>query len=110
MINAEKEPFCKASPPVFDQVTFIINTFLLHENQSLIVYIFQKMVLIGLLYKSFIENLSNFPSSVIHVSKQDVLNIEFIQFQYDFSAVELSNSTIDLSQLLKLSKLLYNLL
>ena len=64
------------------------------------------MVLIGLLYKSFIENLSNFPSQVIHVSKQDVSNIESISFEYDFSAIELTNSTIDLSRLLLLSKLI----
>ena len=64
------------------------------------------MVLIGLLYKSFIENLSNFPSQIIHVSKQEVLNIESISFEYDFSAIELTNSTIDLSRLLLLSKLI----
>ena len=64
------------------------------------------MVLIGLLYKSFIENLSNFPSQIIHVSKQQVLNIESISFEYDFSAIELTNSTIDLSRLLLLSKLI----
>ena len=62
------------------------------------------MVLITLLYKSFVENLSYFPSQVIHVSKQDVLNIESITFEYDFSAIELTNSTIDLSRLLLLSK------
>lgn len=68
------------------------------------------MVLIGLLYKSFIENLSNFPSQFIYVSKQDVSNIETISFEYDFSAIELTNSTIDLSRLLLLSKLIESVL
>ena len=64
------------------------------------------MVLIGLLYKSFIENLSNFPSHVIHVRKQDVLNIESIHYEYAFSGVELTNSTtIDFSRLVKLGKI-----
>ena len=63
------------------------------------------MVLIGLLYKSFIENLSGrFPSQVIRVRKHDVLNIEFIHFQYEYSGVELSSTTIDLSRLVNLSK------
>ena len=61
------------------------------------------MVLIGLLYKSFIQNLSNFPSNVIRVRKQDVLNIEYIDFKYDISGIELTNSAIiDLSRLVKL--------
>ena len=69
------------------------------------------MVLISLLYKSFIENLSNFPSHVIHVCKQDVLNIESIRFQYDYSGVELTNSaTIDLSRLVTLSNFNINLI
>ena len=63
------------------------------------------MVLIGLLYKSFIENLSNFPLHVIRVTKKDVLNIKCINFEYDYSGVELTNSTIDLSKLVVLSKL-----
>ena len=64
------------------------------------------MVLIGLLYKSFIENLSNFPSHIIRVCKKDVLNIESIDFKYDLSGVELTNSTIDLSKLVSLSKII----
>ena len=61
------------------------------------------MVLIGLLYKSFIENLSNFPSHIIRVCQQDVLNIESIRFEYDFSGAELISSTkFDLSRLIKL--------
>lgn len=64
------------------------------------------MVIIGLLFKNFIENLSNFPSQIIQVTKQDVSNIESISFEYDFRAVELTNSTIDLSRLRLLSKLI----
>lgn len=65
------------------------------------------MVLIGLLYKSFILNLSKFPSHFIHVRKQDILNIKHIEFGYDYCGVELtSGSTIDLSKLVKLSKLI----
>ena len=64
------------------------------------------MVLIGLLYKSFIENLSNFPSPLIQVSKHDVLNIESIHFQYDYIGIQLANLTIDLSKLFELSKMI----
>ena len=65
------------------------------------------MVLIGLLYKSFILNLSNFPSHFIHVRKQEVLNIKYIIFEYDYCGVELtSDSTIDLTKLVTLSKLI----
>ena len=63
------------------------------------------MILFGLLYKYFIDNLSNFPSHVIRVCKQDVLNIESIMFNHEFSAVNLTSSlTIDLSKLSKLCK------
>ena len=62
------------------------------------------MVLIGLLYKSFIENLSSrFPSQVINVHKHDVLNIESIVFDYDYCRVDLNSTTIDLSKLVHLS-------
>ena len=65
------------------------------------------MILIGLLYKSFIENLSTFPSHFIHVRKRDVSNVESIHFEYDFNGVELANSsTIDLSRLVKLGRLI----
>ena len=58
------------------------------------------MVLIGLLFKYFIDNLSDFRNHVIHVRKQDVLKIEKIKFQHEFSAVNLtSSSSIDLSKL-----------
>ena len=63
------------------------------------------MVLIGLLYKCFIENLYNFPNNVIRVCKQDVLNIESLEFDHEYSEVNLSSSsTIDLSKLVNLSK------
>ena len=66
------------------------------------------MVLIGLLYKSFNENLLNFPSHVIRVRKQDVSNIESIYFEYNFKRIELNNSSselVDLSRLVKLGDL-----
>lgn len=64
------------------------------------------MVLIGLLYNRFIDNLSNFPSHIIHVRKQDINNIESIHFYYDYSGIDLINSTtFDLSRLVKLSKI-----
>ena len=63
------------------------------------------MVLIGLLYKYFIDNLVNFPNHVIRVCKQDVLNIQTIHSIYGYSGVNLiSSSTIDLSKLVKLRK------
>ena len=65
------------------------------------------MVLTFLLYKYFINNLSNFPDHVIHVRKQDVLKIESIYYRHEFSSVNLtSSSTIDLSKLVYISKLL----
>jgi hypothetical protein len=64
------------------------------------------MVLTFLLYEYFIDNLSNFPDHVIHVRKQDVLQIESIYFRHEFSSVNLtSSSTIDLSKLVDLCKL-----
>ena len=65
------------------------------------------MVLIGLLYKHFIDNLKkdNLPSHVIHVSKQDLLNIEEIRICFEVSGVNLTDSSIiDLSNLKRLSK------
>ena len=70
------------------------------------------MVLIGLLYNTLIENVLNFPNHVIRVRKQDVLNIKSINFRYNYSGVNLTYSSIDLSKLVKLSKsniLIYNL-
>ena len=67
------------------------------------------MVLIGLLYKYFIENLYNFPNHFIHVCKRDVSNIKSIVFAHEFIAADLTNpSTIDLSKLNRLSELLFN--
>jgi len=52
------------------------------------------------------ENLLNFPNHVIHVCKQDVLNIESIDFKHEYSEVNLINSSIiDLSKLVNLGKL-----
>ena len=67
------------------------------------------MVLIGLLYKCFIENLYNFPNHFIRVCKRDVSNIESIVFGHEFIAADLTNSsTIDLSKLSRLSEYLFN--
>ena len=64
------------------------------------------MVLMGLLYKRFIQNLmSDFPNHIINVSKEEVLNIESIRFEYDFIGVSLTNKSIDLSKLVNLCKL-----
>ena len=67
------------------------------------------MVLTGLFYHYFIENLQNFPNSLICVSKQDILNIHTLEFGLKFDKLNLSSSsTIDLSKLSKLCKCLYN--
>ena len=69
------------------------------------ILIFKKMVLIGLLYKYFIDNLYYFPSHVIRVCKHDVLNIITIDTRHEYSEVNLtSSSTIDLSKLVTLCK------
>lgn len=68
------------------------------------------MVLIGLLYKSFCDNLNNhkFPNHVIQVFKLDVSKIELINFGYNIRAVKLNSSlSIDLSKLKCLSKFYY---
>jgi hypothetical protein len=63
------------------------------------------MVLICLLYKYFIENLSTFSKHIISVCRQDVLNIESIYVHHEYSEVNItSSSTIDLSRLLLLRK------
>ena len=68
------------------------------------------MVLIGLLYYSFTQNLLlEIPNHVIRVGKQDVLNVESIDFQYKYSGVNLTCSSIDLSNLVNLSKLNFNI-
>ena len=68
------------------------------------------MVLVCLLYKKFVENLSsNFPNHVIRVRKEDVSNIETIEFKHSYSGVNLDGSSkmIDLSRLVNLCKLIY---
>ena len=52
------------------------------------------MVLIGLLQKYLIENLQTekYPSHVIRVRKQNVLNINQINFSYNINAVNLTDS------------------
>ena len=47
------------------------------------------MVLIGLLKKYFVNNFLKFPQHIIHVRKQDVLNIGTMFFLYDYSSVKL---------------------
>ena len=64
------------------------------------------MFLICLLYKNFCDNLNDqkLPSHVIHVYKQDITKIKRIDFCYSVSGINLTNSSIDLSKLLSLSK------
>ena len=64
------------------------------------------MVLTGLLFKCFADNLLISHNQMIHVRKEDVLNIESIRFLYQYSGTNLtSQSTIDLSKLEELSKI-----
>lgn len=66
------------------------------------------MILIGLLYESFIVNLPKLPNPIIQVRKQDIINIETIRFRHHFKGVNLTAcSTIDLSRLKCLCKLLF---
>ena len=63
------------------------------------------MVLIGLFYNKFIENILEFPAHVIHVGKQSVSNVNSIVFQHHYSRVNLiGSSTIDLTKLHSLCK------
>lgn len=64
------------------------------------------MVLIGLLLKYLYNNILNqkFPNHVIRVSKKDLLNIKRMDFHYEISGINLTNSLIDLSKLEYLSK------
>ena len=70
------------------------------------------MVLICLLYKCFIENLSSkIPNHVIRVRKEDVTNIETISYEHNYIGVNLTgSSTIDLSRLVNLCKSIIMLL
>ena len=66
------------------------------------------MILIGLLQKCFFENLKSekFPSHVIEVRKQDLLNIKQIGCNYHVSEVNLNDSSlIDFSNLEFLCKI-----
>lgn len=69
------------------------------------------MVLICLLLKYFHENITTqqFPNHVIRVSKQDLLKIKRIDFEYNISRINLTNSSIDLSKLEYLSKQFFNI-
>ena len=63
------------------------------------------MVLTGLLFKCLIENLLDFPKHVIHVRKEDVLNIESIEFNHEYTAYyRNSSSSIDFSKRVNLGK------
>ena len=67
------------------------------------------MVLIGLLQKNFFDNLKSqkFPSHVINVRKEDLLNVKEISC-FDLKGVNLSASkTIELSNLETLGKFIY---
>jgi hypothetical protein len=67
------------------------------------------MVLIGLLQKQFFENLqTDFPSHMIISRKRDLLNIQEIDCSYRLSGVNLTATSIDLSNLEKLGKLYFN--
>ena len=70
------------------------------------------MILIGVLFEYFIGNIlidKTFPNHVIHVRKQDVLNINAIDLNYDFDKIDLTGSSlsIDMSKIGSLSKLLF---
>ena len=64
------------------------------------------MVLIGLLYNKFIENMLYIPNHIIDVRKQDLSNVRAIFFKHHYSAVNLNSltSTIDLTRLNTLRK------
>jgi hypothetical protein len=64
------------------------------------------MVLIGLLQKQFFGNLKNqkFPSHTIISRKRDLMNIQEIDCNYHLSGVNLTSTSIDLTNLEKLSK------
>lgn len=69
------------------------------------------MVLIGLIYKCHYLETQKFPSILIRVVKQDLLNIERIDFKYDTSAVNLTSSlTFNLSKIVQLCKSLNDII
>lgn len=70
------------------------------------------MILISVLFEYFIGNIQSdkaSPNHVIHVRKQDVLNINAIDLNYDFDKIDLTGSSlsIDMSKIGSLSKLLF---
>jgi hypothetical protein len=106
LINVEKELFCfsQFNSPAFDEVTNRSNKNAYGKSAILnICLFFQKMVLIGLLYNKFIENMLNFPNHLIDVRKQDISNVKAIYYRHHCSGVNLT-STIDLTKLEQLSK------
>lgn len=95
------------SKHIFDEVrlknTIHIKSFIFSKYLFLH---FQKMVLTGLMYRYFCDNLTTqaFPNHFIRVSKQDLFKIKQIYFKYNISAVNLISSSIDLSNLKLLGK------
>ena len=93
---------------VLDEVKYLW----FHNNvkikTNIFISIFKKMVLIGLLQKHFFDNLKTekFPSHVITVRKHDILDVKEITC-YHLHGVNLSSTTIDLSNLQSLCKLFY---
>ena len=69
-------------------------------------FYFKKAVLINLLLKYFLDNLSNekYPNNVISVSKRDIVNIKEISYPLVVKRFKLNCSLIDLSKLERLSK------
>ena len=67
------------------------------------------MVLIGLLQKQFFKNLKTekFPSHMIISRKQDFLDIQEIVCNFRLGGVNLTSTSIDLSNLERLSKLTF---
>ena len=67
------------------------------------------MVQIGLVYKHFFDNLKTqkLPNNVIQVRKKDISNIQNIYFNYSLNGIYLNSSSIDLSKLEKLGKLIF---
>ena len=63
------------------------------------------MVLISLLLKCFGKNLLNFPAHVIHVRKQEFLNIQSIYFSNQEYQSVVSYNIIDMSKLEELCKI-----
>lgn len=64
------------------------------------------MVLIGLILNYFCDNLKTqqIPNHVIRVVKQDLLKVKRIDFKYRVSGINLTATSIDLSNVESLSK------